>query len=65
MDGYEVATRIRKEPHGRHMLPLALTGYSAADDVKQSTEAGFDYHLVKPVDADHLTRLVTHGVAAA
>ena len=65
MDGYEVAKRIRDEPHGRHMLLLALTGYGAADDVKHATEAGFDYHLLKPVDADHLTRLITSGVATA
>jgi CheY-like chemotaxis protein len=65
MDGYEVAKRIREEPHGRHMLLLALTGYGAADDVKRSVERGFDYHLVKPVDPDRLTRLITSAVSAA
>lgn len=62
MDGYEVAKRIREEPHGPHML-LALTGYNAASDTGRLR--GFDYHLVKPVDADHLTRLITNAVTGA
>ena len=65
MDGYEVAKRIREEPHGRHMLLLALTGYGAAGDVKRSAVDGFDYHLVKPVDPEHLSRLIASGVQAA
>ena len=65
MDGYEVAKRIREEPHGRHMLLLALTGYGATNDLQRSTPRGFDYHLVKPVDADQLTRLITDGVNAS
>jgi two-component system, sensor histidine kinase len=65
MDGYEVAKRIREEPHGRRMLLLALTGYGATKDPQRSTERAFDYHLVKPVDADQLTRLITKGVTAA
>jgi len=64
MDGYEVAKRIREEPHGRKMLLLALSGYGAAEDAKRSTAHGFDYHLVKPVDPERLTRLITSGVAA-
>jgi signal transduction histidine kinase/CheY-like chemotaxis protein len=65
MDGYEVAKRIRDEPHGRHMLLLALSGYGASDDARRSAEHGFDYHLVKPVDPDRLTRLITQGLSAA
>jgi two-component system CheB/CheR fusion protein len=65
MDGYEVAKRIREEPHGRRMLLLALSGYGASDDAKRSSEHGFDYHLVKPVDPDRLTRLITEGLNAA
>jgi len=63
MDGYEVARRIREEPHGRHMLLLALTGYGAAKDVKLSIDGGFDHHLVKPVDAEQLSRLIATGAA--
>jgi signal transduction histidine kinase/CheY-like chemotaxis protein len=65
MDGYEVAKRIREEPHGRRMLLLALSGYGASDDARRSSEHGFDYHLVKPVDPDRLTRLITEGLSAA
>jgi PAS domain S-box-containing protein len=61
MDGYEVAKRIREDPHGRGMLLLALTGYSSPGDAKRSSEHGFDYHLVKPVDPDQLARLVSEG----
>jgi two-component system CheB/CheR fusion protein len=59
MDGYQVAKRIREDPHGRRMLLLALTGYGFPDDSKRSPEDGFDYHLVKPVDPDHLARLLS------
>ena len=52
-------------PHGRHMLLLALTGYGATNDPQRSTQRGFDYHLVKPLDADRLTRVITMGVTAA
>ena len=58
MDGYQVARRIRDEPHGRGMLLLALTGYDSAGDAARAAEHGFDYHLIKPVDPDHLARLL-------
>jgi len=60
MDGYQVAQRIRQEPHGRDMLLLALTGYGPPDDPGRS-EDGFDCHLVKPVDPDQLARLLSEG----
>jgi two-component system, sensor histidine kinase len=58
MDGYQVAKRIREEPHGRGMLLLALTGYSAPSDATLASQHGFDHHLVKPIDLDQLTRLL-------
>jgi CheY-like chemotaxis protein/anti-sigma regulatory factor (Ser/Thr protein kinase) len=61
MDGYQVAKRIREEPHGRGMLLLALTGYGSPGDSQRSSEHGFDHHLVKPVDPDHLARLLSQG----
>jgi len=61
MDGYQVARRIRDEPHGRGMLLLALTGYDSAGDAARAAEHGFDYHLIKPVDPDHLARLLAAG----
>ena len=58
MDGYEVARRIREKPRGRGMLLLALTGVDAPGDSNHSLEHGFDYHLLKPVDPDYLSRLI-------
>lgn len=58
MNGYEVARRIRREPWGRRMTLIALTGWGQEEDRKHSEEAGFDYHLVKPVEAPALTRLL-------
>lgn len=64
MDGYQVARRIREEPHGRGMLLLALSGYESGGE-SSSPERGFDYHLVKPVDPDHLARLISEAVEAS
>jgi CheY-like chemotaxis protein len=63
MDGYQIAKRIREDPHGRSMLLLALTGYSSTADIQRASENGFDHHLVKPVDPDRLQRLLegAHG----
>jgi two-component system, sensor histidine kinase len=62
MDGYEVARRIRAEPQGQDMLLLAMTGYDAPDAGTYARAQGFDYHLVKPVDPDYLSRLISDGV---
>jgi len=59
MDGYQVARRIREEPQGRGMLLLALTGLDTPGDAIRSVEYGFDHHLVKPIDPDQLTRLLS------
>ena len=57
LDGYAVARRIRKRL-GRAVRLVALTGYGDHEARDRSTEAGFDAHLVKPVDPDRLARLV-------
>ena len=54
MDGYEVARRIRAG--GSDARLVALTGYGRSEDVQRAQEAGFDAHLVKPVDLEHLLR---------
>jgi CheY-like chemotaxis protein len=59
MDGYEVARRLRANPHGRQMLLIALTGYGQAEDRQRAENAGFDHHLVKPVDPGTLERLLS------
>jgi two-component system, chemotaxis family, CheB/CheR fusion protein len=65
MNGYQVAKRIREDQHGRGMLLLALTGYGFPGDAHRSSEHGFDYHLAKPVDPDHLVRLLIEGAGGA
>lgn len=54
MDGYEVARRLRSDPRTCNVRLVAVTGYGLADDVRRALEAGFDHHLVKPVDIDLL-----------
>jgi signal transduction histidine kinase/CheY-like chemotaxis protein len=59
MDGYQVAKRIREDPHGRGMLLLAVTGEGTPHAGRWPTEQGFDHHLVKPVDPDQLISLLS------
>jgi len=54
IDGYEVARRLRREEATRGIRLVALTGYGLADDQRRVLEAGFDRHLVKPVDLEAL-----------
>ncbi len=58
MDGYEVARQIRALPAGRRSLIVAVTGYGRSSDRLQSQEAGFDHHLVKPVQPEVLQELI-------
>ena len=51
LDGYEVAKRIRLEPWGNSAILIAITGWGQAEDKALSREAGFDHHLVKPVES--------------
>lgn len=54
MDGYQLATEIRRRLAGRPMRLIAFTGYGGADDIARARVAGFDAHLVKPVEIDRL-----------
>ena len=54
MDGYQLATEIRRRLAGKPMRLIAFTGYGGADDIARATAAGFDAHLVKPVEIDRL-----------
>jgi signal transduction histidine kinase len=57
-DGYETARSIRQEPWGGAMTLIALTGWGQEEDRRQALEAGFDAHMVKPVDPDMLEKLL-------
>jgi CheY-like chemotaxis protein len=58
LDGYEVARRIRGEPWGRDTRLVAVTGWGRDEDRQHSRAAGFDAHLVKPVDLDTLRAML-------
>ena len=58
MDGYEIARQARQQPEGRDVMLIALTGWGQDEDRRQSKEAGFDHHLIKPLDLDALRALL-------
>ncbi len=58
MNGYEVARHLRELPEAGRALLIALTGYGQDDDRRKALDAGFDHHLVKPVDFDALRALI-------
>ena len=58
MDGYELATQLRQQAELRHLRLVALTGYGQDSDRQRSREAGFDAHLVKPIDLLRLRALL-------
>lgn len=58
MDGYEVARKMRAEPSLDGAFLIAMTGYGREEDVRQAMEAGFDRHLVKPMDFAALDSLL-------
>ena len=62
MDGYEVARRIR-DAIGDGIFLIALTGYDTEEDRRRTDDAGFDVHLVKPVDSAALTSLLAQVAA--
>jgi signal transduction histidine kinase len=58
LDGYEVARRLRADGRGKALRLVALTGYGQPEDRARALEAGFDEHLVKPVEPEALSRLL-------
>ncbi|SAK86982.1 histidine kinase [Caballeronia calidae] len=59
MSGYELARALRAMPHLEGIRLVAITGYGQAEDYQRTREAGFDDHLVKPVDLSALERSLT------
>jgi two-component system CheB/CheR fusion protein len=64
MDGYEVARQLRENPAWNGLMLVALTGYGRDSDREKSRRAGFDLHLVKPLDPDELLRAIQQQTAA-
>jgi CheY-like chemotaxis protein len=69
VNGYDAARRIREQPWGQGMLLIAVTGWGQGEDRKRTEAAGFDHHLVKPVDPAGLTTVLaalpSEGISAA
>ena len=58
VDGYELARRLRATPRGAAIRLVALTGYGRPEDRRRARDAGFEVHLVKPVEPEDLMRLL-------
>jgi PAS domain S-box-containing protein len=58
LNGYELARRLRQDASTRHTVLVAVTGWGQHEDRRRSAQAGFDHHLVKPVDPPHLRALL-------
>jgi CheY-like chemotaxis protein len=58
MNGYEAARCLRQQPWGKGLALIALTGWGQEEDKRRALEAGFDYHLTKPVEAAALEKLL-------
>ena len=59
MNGYELCRRLRAQSWGRQLLLIACTGWGQDSDREQARSAGFDHHLVKPVDPEAMLRLLS------
>ncbi len=59
LSGDEVCLRIREEDWGKSVLIIAITGWGQESDRKMTKDAGFDHHLVKPVEIGHLVELLS------
>jgi CheY-like chemotaxis protein len=62
MDGNELARRLRADPRTRQALLVAVTGYGQEQDRRAALEAGFDHHMVKPVDLDRLASILAERI---
>lgn len=58
LNGWDTARRIREQPWGKTMILVALTGWGQEEDRRKSKDAGFDHHMVKPVDIDALLKML-------
>jgi PAS domain S-box-containing protein len=58
LNGHDVCRRIREQPWGKKMVLVALTGWGQEEDRRQSKEAGFDHHLIKPVEYEALMKVL-------
>ena len=62
-DGYEIARELRARPYGTGLVLVALTGWSGNDVREKAAAAGFDFHLLKPVDWPNLEQVLSAAPA--
>jgi two-component system CheB/CheR fusion protein len=65
MNGYDVARKLRAEPETQGVVLVAMTGWGQEEDMQRSKEAGFDHHLVKPVEPSVLSALLARIAAGS
>jgi CheY-like chemotaxis protein len=65
MSGFDACRHIREQPWGKAMVLIAITGWGQDVDRRMSREAGFDHHLVKPVDTRDITAILARPSEAA
>jgi CheY-like chemotaxis protein len=58
VDGFQIASRLRQDFVLQSVCLIAISGYGQADDVARTRDAGFDFHLLKPVNFNELQRLL-------
>ena len=61
LNGYEACRRIREQPWGKDVVMIAVTGWGQEEDRRRSHEAGFDHHMVKPVDPQRPDEVAGRG----
>ena len=64
LNGYDACRRFRQQPWGKNLVLVALTGWGQEEDRRQSKEAGFDHHMVKPLDLGALMKLLASAPGA-
>jgi DNA-binding response OmpR family regulator len=64
LNGYDTCRRVREEPWGKGMFIIAVTGWGQENDRRRSREAGFDHHMVKPLDFAELEHVLAQVLSA-
>jgi CheY-like chemotaxis protein len=64
LNGYEVAKQLRQMKHSQPQCLIAMTGYGSEEDRQRTEEAGFDHHIVKPIEPAELNKLLARSIAA-
>lgn len=58
MSGYEVAMKLKSDPHTASIVLVAMTGFGQASDRQRAFECGFDHHMIKPANLDSLKQVI-------